>query len=206
MHPSSRGDDLEADAGAEAEAGNTLQSAMLRPATIPAMIVLLCGLACAPTGEPPRPAGMALRFIGEDAVETLNPDHLYDATQVVRWDLSRPDEAARWRPRDGGAIERSVQIDADTVDRIEVRIAGQPVAEVGLSWAGPLRRFSTERAVEATGRDAGDGSERVFSFDLRGHPWWTGRIARLRIAPLGDDGEQSPGLRPEPGLEGVGCL
>jgi hypothetical protein len=71
-------------------------------------------------------------------------------------------------------IERSVQLEATEVDRIELRLAGLPSGPVELSWAGPLQRFSSERTIAVVPVEAADESGRSCRFELRGHPWWTG--------------------------------
>jgi arylsulfatase A-like enzyme len=175
---------------------------MPRPPAVVVAVVVLSGLACGPGGEQPAPVGIALRFIDEESPDAPTPDRLYASSEVFRWSFASPNEAARWRLRgastaagpagrlvveenepDAG-LERSVQLDADTVDRIELRLAGQPSGPVELSWSAPLQRFSDERSIAGELGEAADDGSRSCAFELRGHPWWTGRIARLRIDPF----------------------
>jgi len=177
---------------------------MPRSPVILVAAIVLSGLACAPAPEQPAPAGIALRFIADESSEVTASDLLYASQPVFHWSFASPDETVRWRMRSVSSapgpagrlvleangpdadLERSVQLDADAVDRIELRLAGQPSGVVELSWAGPLQRFSAERTIAAEPGEAGDDGGRTCSFDLHGHPSWTGRIARLRIDPFSD--------------------
>ncbi|HPA82263.1 MAG TPA: sulfatase [Thermoanaerobaculales bacterium] len=176
---------------------------MPRSRTALAVAGLLGILACAPAPERQPPAGLAARFIVEESPEAPRPELLYDSAPVFSWSAASQDEAARWRPREvpsapapdgrpgrGEATgsttvwERPLHIEADAVDRIELRFAGRPPGAVALSWAGTLRRYSTERSTEAEAHELSDGSGYSCGFDLQGHPWWTGRMTRVRFGPF----------------------
>jgi arylsulfatase A-like enzyme len=180
---------------------------MPRARTAVAAALVLGAVACARGPEPPLPpAGIALRFIAEESAEVPSPDRLFASEPVFRFSFASADERARWRLRDAAAapgpegrlvlettgpaasLERPVQFDADDVDRIELRLAGQPSDAVELSWATSLQRFTSERTIVAEPGETPDGAGRSCRFDLRGHPWWTGRIDRLRIAPVSKGG------------------
>jgi arylsulfatase A-like enzyme len=167
---------------------------------------LLGTLACAKAPERQPPAGLAARFIVEESPDAPRPELLYDRAPVFSWSAASQDEAVRWRRREGPAApafdgrpgrddaagsaavwERSLHIQADDVDRIELRLAGRPPGAVALSWAGPLRLFSTERSTETEPHELSDGSGYRCGFDLHGHHWWGGRIARLRFGPFAGD-------------------
>jgi arylsulfatase A-like enzyme len=187
-------------------------------------VLVLCSLVAVAscggtTPAPPIPAGLALRWIEQESPDLPTPDRLFQTEPVFSWDLSNPDETGQWRLRaaiaepsrtgrfqlrptgPGAAIERSTGLDAHRVDRIEVRLQGGG-GSVTLSWAGPLQRFSDERSITADTR-AGDAAPgRIARFDVASHPWWTGRIARLRLEPFGGD-PASVGLISVGGLQRV---
>jgi hypothetical protein len=176
---------------------------MLRPCWIPVAIVLQGIVACAPAPERQPPAGLAARFIEEESPEAPRPKLLYDSAPTFSWSGSDPDEAASWQRREvpsappsgprlepagtGEAAawgEHPLRVSANDIDRIGLRFTGRPPAAVALSWTGPLRPYSSDRSTEVEPRELSDASGFACSFDLHGHPWWTGRIARLRFGPF----------------------
>ena len=136
----------------------------------------------------------------EDQVATLSQ---YDSREAFTWQLSTLADVRGWRLEGAEAravsrrrvlitptgpepaLERAVELEAIDVDRIEVRLAGPKARSVTLSWAGPLEPFSAERSITAELRPAPAGRGRVARLELAGHPWWSDRIARLRLDPFG---------------------
>ncbi len=163
-------------------------------------------VACTKAEVSPAPGAIVLRWIDDGPVAHLQPDDLYESQEVFRWTFENAEDRLEWRlldlegePVEGGRLrlrpageeprlERDVAMDAATVDRISVTIAGLHAGDVSLQWAGALDRFSSKRSVIVeSGKAAGDNLK-TFAFDLQPHPEWSGHIARLRIEPIGAAG------------------
>ena len=150
-----------------------------------------------------RPA----RLISVDPQRLLETDELRTERRVFEWDLRSSAAASAWEDGEGDAhlrltsdgmvlsaargriaINREVNLDADRVDAIEVSVEGFFRGSLRIGWAAPDHAFDTTRTWEllwadvARMKQAAGGEERVYRFDVSGHPLWRGRVGRIQLS------------------------
>lgn len=150
-------------------------------------------LACSP--EDPRPQRQISDRLLEETSEVFSRNKLARWEEVFTWTFEEARDLEPWQQQgfdlvskiskdqwilgaseDGAFIERSV---SDTIDRLEVILAGTGQRPLQLQWAGPGETFLPRRSVEVRGEE----STGRYVFDLAGHPHWRGEISRLRWVP-----------------------
>jgi len=170
------------------------------------LLAAACVIGCVACGgetDPTPPGAIAFRFIEDDPAEYLRPDDLFDVEEVFRWTFDTEHRIAQWRfeglrtePVEGGRLrlqptgeepwlERAVDIDADGIDRISVRVAGLHAGRSAVRWAGRMQRFSDRRSLVIDAGFVEGDNFKVFDFNLQPHPLWKGRITRLQFDPIG---------------------
>jgi len=166
-----------------------------------AVTLAVIGVACGPSATP---ATRVVERLIEDG------DHLqstaaifYDTVEVATWNFNDAQDIAAWTPEridtafelseDGLVIEsssndpsifRSVDLDADRVDAIRVTQSGLTSdAYIQLFWAGPGEIFSDERTLGCATKDLTGSLVPSYTFRLRNHERWHGRVTQLRLDP-----------------------
>jgi arylsulfatase len=174
------------------------------------LAVAVCLVACA--GQP-RPARESLhaRLITQEPSDALDLTRLAERTVAFEWRFRRGADLDPWRGQNvdlaaaraaGGlkvafaradptvrpSLVRNVDLDAATIDAIEVEVAGprrdfRSRGQVQLYWAGPGQAFVEARAVRVDASDAVGEYETTYALPVGAHALWAGRIAQLRLDP-----------------------
>ena len=170
------------------------------PTSLTTILATLLACAWGSCNPPERGQELALRWIDEEPDSALDPLALLRRDTVIEWPLETPADLAEWlrvgdRERlsfEGGIatfsstlphvrIGRRVDLDAAAIDAIEIEAPYDALEGPILRWAGPGQKLAKERSAEPRPAHFAGDQGRVFSFRLRGHPGWSGRVTRLQL-------------------------
>ena len=170
---------------------------------------------------------LVLRLIPEEAEGVFDARQVAERVSVFSWSFLDAKDLTAWRvsgldpgpaftgdglrvglrSRDARvpSLVRTLDLDAGLIDAVEVAVAGprrdfRHRGTLQIFWSGPGQEFDGRRSARLQAvNDIGDYVT-TYSFFLRPHPLWTGKIARLRLDPVSEPGE-SVELRSVRGVE-----
>jgi arylsulfatase A-like enzyme len=184
----------------------TLRSAVALAVAVASTGLLLC---TRPGGEGRQE--LVLRLIPKDAGDVFDAGTLADRIPVFTWRFRSPKDVSQWRvfnlgphvavtttglrvrfqgpdPQLRPNLVRTVGLEADQVDAIEVVVAGsrrdfRNRGSIQLYWSAPGQDFEEGRSLRLTAvQDMGDYVT-TYTFPVVTHPLWAGRIDHLRLDP-----------------------
>ncbi len=171
----------------------------------PGPVLLAVMAALIASGCRPRPQAPAPRH--QDSVFSL--EAVSRTETVFSWRFKTPRHLRPWTPvnvarfervRDTLVLEtssedpqlvRPANFVAESVDTVQVLMAGLESGDVKLYWARAREPLSEERQITllaATGE--GEGGMKVFDFAVGSHPEWKGEIRLLRLDPTSVPGSR----------------
>jgi len=162
------------------------------------LLVCVVGVSCTPA-----PLGPPVRFIADEPTDLFVPELAAGGIEpVFTWTFETAEDLEPYeglgnpqsfRLEDGGLrilarakkvrLIRPVNIQADSLHMIRVKLTGLRKGKIGVYWKGTKQSFNPNRRIKLD-QYAGVGDEvKVFEFAVGSHPTWEGKIARLRIDP-----------------------
>lgn len=177
---------------------------MIRSVRLPLLVVLLAGslagcLACRPSSVPMK---LEERFIADTrSAIPESPVAIYQRDPVLTWKFEKPEDLAGWRALDldlkyelngdrgllmqsskaDSCLWRPVDLLAEEIDEIQIVRSPLTGGSVQVFWQGDEPTFTAENSVTAWVPDPGGKLIQTFTFRLRGHPHWKGKIRYLRF-------------------------
>lgn len=165
------------------------------------VLAVLAGSALACSGPPP-PMKLEQRWIDDaDAAIAESPVAIYERERAFSWTFKEKTDLEGWRQVDidlkyelngnGGLLMQSSKadsclwrpVDIDTAEIDEIQIVRSPLTggSVQIFWQGDEETFTAANSATAWAPDPGGQLIQTFTFRLRGHPNWKGRLRYLRF-------------------------
>lgn len=171
----------------------------LRAQGLALLLLAGLGLACRPANPP-----MALeeRWIADTtAAIPESPAALYQKGPAFAWKFEQAADLVGWRAHDfdlkyelnaergllmqssaaDSYLWRPVELDAEDIDEIQIVRSPLTGGSVQIFWQGDEVTFTEENSIRAWVADPGGTLIQTFTFQLRGHPRWKGKIRYLRF-------------------------
>ncbi len=149
------------------------------------------------------------RLITEEPVETFDWARLYEHVTVLSRSFGSADDLAAWKIRPEGtatavpggllvngggrpvtSLVHAVDLEAETLDAIEVDVAGLRQGPLRFFWRREGEQFKAERGLRVRGDPEAGGGTVTYTLAVAGHSGWAGRIRRLRLDPTMAPGEE----------------
>lgn len=175
---------------------------MVRQAHFAAPLVLLCLLCIACRPEEPA-MKLEDRWIGDDLAPIPEPQaSIYQRESAIKWTFGKAADLVGWIAHDfdmkyelnadrgllmqssmsDSCLWRPVDFDADEIDEIQIIRSPLTGDTVQFFWQGEGDpTFSDAKSLRMKYPDPGGKLVQTFTFKLRGHPNWKGRIRYLRF-------------------------
>ena len=168
-----------------------------RKIVLPARSGVLVALAMLLAGRPAAGLDSVERLIPEDPVELLEPATVLTAVEVLRWPLRSLADLEGWKTTDATVtqgpaglvlrptgphphLERTVSVDAATVDAFRVEGGSKPAWAARVFWARAGERFAPGRSANSP-HEKGQAAGALHEVAVAPLSKWSGRIARLRV-------------------------
>jgi arylsulfatase A-like enzyme len=160
--------------------------------------LVLAAVAALAAGQATASVRIVERFIAEERPVLFEPASVLEAVEVARWPLTTLADLEAWQRADVSVsegpsglvfratgprprLERTVNLDAATVDALRLDGVSNPKWVAKVFWTHAGEKFAGERRAQC---DQDASGHPIFSRQeivLASQPQWSGRIARLRV-------------------------